>query len=753
MSYSNISDMISELNKDGNNQQKSALALSNTSELEIKNLLKQVDSMIYHKKLRWERQKQDLDNKLIAKEQENHSQKMSLEQKNIEIGQLRKLLENMETTTKEIMKKYEKEMNTLHEQLNKIKSDYVKMQKKYKKSSKNSEDETVTNLTGPSMGSNLNNHKKLASSNSISNISNDVFQIDATNAGSASSTLNPAANNHHQLNNFKLPKIVINHKLKDHMPSNESELNELRAKLDEYKKKETNYYNEKDKLAKVLDHYKRVNQDLVKKVEDMAKLNAIHNDNINEAQSDKLNLDYYKSEMRKRDEYIRNLEALDRADNIELQFYKDEVKKYKKQEIVFKNEMSQIKKDNEDCVKSLAAVENENKKLKNKMQIEESNKAKNDELVKKKIEQENTNRTKELKQLKDEIIRYSNELNEKSQQMKSLSDRFNCLENLYKEKEEQLSKTNQELVMSVAHVEALRLENHFLRQSLMEKKSDEKEIVEMQKKYHTVLELTEKENRKLKNEVVSLSECIESLKSKQNQLISLANKSSNKNGVNGNNNVNIELIENRRSSILRDEYEKQIETLKRQHELSVKRLNNEIEKLYGEKHSLQMELENRVKNSNLVGHKFTNVSSNADSNSLSSGVLSVSNSHGGSVNSEQNNNNLGKKSSKISSEIENNYKFEEPTSSFINRLNNDYLKSISFNRLNVNNAETNVVGFDKSPLKSQKNQPRLSLSSEIQEAEEQRKKNLDNLLDTHIEELRRSSGSQQLNYNHFFNPN
>ena len=45
--------------------------------------------------------------------------------------------------------------------------------------------------------------------------------------------------------------------------------------------------------------------------------------------------------------------------------------------------------------------------------------------------------------------------------------------------------------MTVAHVEALRLENHFLRQSLDEKKSDEKEIVEMQKKYHHVIDLTE----------------------------------------------------------------------------------------------------------------------------------------------------------------------------------------------------------------------------------------------------------------------
>jgi len=54
---------------------RSGLALSNTSELEIKNLLKQIDTMIHHKKLRWERQKQDLDNKLQLREQEFQLQK------------------------------------------------------------------------------------------------------------------------------------------------------------------------------------------------------------------------------------------------------------------------------------------------------------------------------------------------------------------------------------------------------------------------------------------------------------------------------------------------------------------------------------------------------------------------------------------------------------------------------------------------------------------------------------------------------
>ncbi len=47
--------------------------------------------------------------------------------------------------------------------------------------------------------------------------------------------------------------------------------------------------------------------------------------------------------------------------------------------------------------------------------------------------------------------------------------------------------------MTVAHVEALKLENHFLRQSLCEKNTDDKDVAEMQKKYHHVLDLNEVE--------------------------------------------------------------------------------------------------------------------------------------------------------------------------------------------------------------------------------------------------------------------
>ena len=79
-----------------------------------------MDTMIHHKKLRWERQKQELDNRLNLREQEFENQKTTLEQKNNEVESLKKLLDKMEMSTQEIMKKYENEINLLNDQVSEL---------------------------------------------------------------------------------------------------------------------------------------------------------------------------------------------------------------------------------------------------------------------------------------------------------------------------------------------------------------------------------------------------------------------------------------------------------------------------------------------------------------------------------------------------------------------------------------------------------------------------------------------------------
>ena len=67
-------------------------------------------------------------------------------------------------------------------------------------------------------------------------------------------------------------------------------------------------------------------KELLKRLDQFAGNEFKMQQNVNK-ESDKQNkFEFYREQLRKRDEHIRDLEALDKADNIELQFFKDEVK-------------------------------------------------------------------------------------------------------------------------------------------------------------------------------------------------------------------------------------------------------------------------------------------------------------------------------------------------------------------------------------------------------------------------------------------
>ena len=175
--------------------------------------------------------------------------------------------------------------------------------------------------------------------------------------------------------------------------------------------------------------------------------------------------------------------------------------------------------------------------------------------------------------------------------------------------------------------------------------------------------------------------------------------------------------------MLRDEFEKQITTLKKQHELSVKRLNNEIEKLYSEKHALLAEFPNN----NINKHKSTNVSSIHSGDSVSVGVLSSSNE-----------NDLQSKKLRIFNGVDQVNRFDEHSFARNVSVTNEYGKQFRVN--------SDFEQIDPSPAKS----CRLSLASQLRYDEQNQKKNLENMLDTHIESLRKSSTNEKsTNLNNF----
>lgn len=104
----------------------------------------------------------------------------------------------------------------------------------------------------------------------------------------------------------------------------ETEIERLNGQLNEHKRKEMELHKENENLNGTISTYKRMNTELVKKLEELGELRGrASRDNEPIAKN---SVEFYRQEIRKRDEHIRDLEALDKADNIEIQYYKDEIK-------------------------------------------------------------------------------------------------------------------------------------------------------------------------------------------------------------------------------------------------------------------------------------------------------------------------------------------------------------------------------------------------------------------------------------------
>lgn len=260
--------------------------------------------MIHHKKIRWERQRQEMDNKLQLREQELINLKNSIEQKNSQIEHFKKLLSNMEKTSNEVMNKYEQEIRTLHEQLTKLKSDYVKIQRKYR-----SRQEGMTSVK-PLAQISINSS---SSSNSSISLSPPPLKRPSSSAVS-SSTLNSAVKSRHHLPVFAPMSSKLDDEkqssrktktrmLSEDQPDNlEEQVERLKKQLDEQKNREALLCKERDKLNKLNEHYRHKNSELMKKIDDLNKKEIEPEEDV---QSDKLNIEFYKQELKKRDDYIK----------------------------------------------------------------------------------------------------------------------------------------------------------------------------------------------------------------------------------------------------------------------------------------------------------------------------------------------------------------------------------------------------------------------------------------------------------------
>ncbi len=242
-----------------------------------------------------------------------------------------------------------------------MKSDYIKLQKKYKKNAKKGSGGSDVTIKHPlDLQCESSSIIKLSKTDQTSGSSGF---INAT--ACLSSTAFP------KTNHLKEPVTTKSRNLTEHDKFYyESEIERLNRHLVEHMTKEMELLKENEQMNKTILQYKKLNGELLKKFPG-DKENRLTASSSQERGQTSKSIEFYQKEMRKRDEHIRNLEDLDRAENIELQFYKDEVKKYKKQELLFKQQIDQMKRDHEEAFKRLESMDQENRKLKDTVQKNE----------------------------------------------------------------------------------------------------------------------------------------------------------------------------------------------------------------------------------------------------------------------------------------------------------------------------------------------------------------------------------------------
>ncbi|NXL69905.1 CEP63 protein, partial [Leptocoma aspasia] len=99
-------------------------------EAELQELMKQIDIMVAHKKSEWEGQTQALEASLSAREQELSSAKAALQEKQKEVGTLRRQVEDVEKSKQDMVREYEQQLKKFQEELSRLRRSYEKLQKR-----------------------------------------------------------------------------------------------------------------------------------------------------------------------------------------------------------------------------------------------------------------------------------------------------------------------------------------------------------------------------------------------------------------------------------------------------------------------------------------------------------------------------------------------------------------------------------------------------------------------------------------------
>ncbi|XP_057696443.1 centrosomal protein of 63 kDa [Corythoichthys intestinalis] len=99
-------------------------------EPELQELMRQIDIMMSQQRSEYEAQVRDLQQRLMSEQEEMNSSRVLLQRKDLEIGVLRKQLQELQAGRQDQATKYEKQLGIVSEELEKLKRSYQKLERR-----------------------------------------------------------------------------------------------------------------------------------------------------------------------------------------------------------------------------------------------------------------------------------------------------------------------------------------------------------------------------------------------------------------------------------------------------------------------------------------------------------------------------------------------------------------------------------------------------------------------------------------------
>ncbi|XP_013380898.1 centrosomal protein of 63 kDa-like [Lingula anatina] len=523
-------------------------------ETELQELMKQIDIMVHNRRMDWEREASALQVKADSKDKECQIMRATLEQKHREIGQLRQQIEGMDRAQRDMVAEYEKQLLQVRNELHSLKRSYEKTQRKMSRQAKElgrekekqsaEAQDSMSELTR--LKSKLEEYRQHSQECELqrSNYTRQIDSLEAQRKALAEKCeLMQQQSAGYQSQLDKRQKIQDSSEMRmkkqlaqmegqldrarDTVNSQDEKIEVLKASLEESVSSHQRALADREEIQEELRKYKNANLRLEDEKSQLQADLASRDHMLQMAREDQ---DYKTGEvqrleanLREKEEFIQTMQSVNQLQATEetrylqkeLQNAKDQIRSHKKNEKRLTEEFQLLQKK---LHASQTQCVDLTEKLKNKfdaVRSQDTSDIKHVNLevakMKDKLQVLETTHSSQLEGMRKELQAVTEELHQRNVAMAALSEKAASMEKQSREEDRAHERRAAELQVTNAQLEALRLENKHLRQTVLKHTNmgvdvaeAEGHLRELQNAYTLSLAKLEQENKALKADLSTL---------------------------------------------------------------------------------------------------------------------------------------------------------------------------------------------------------------------------------------------------------